>query len=99
MIVSAVSFHMSRRHPIPFPYLLLILTSRTHSAKIVSPDDPFEVLPIGQRGELAVSGYNVQKGYWGDPERTAEVMIPDSMGKVWMHVSTAPTLSHTVAHV
>ncbi|KAF8248172.1 acetyl-CoA synthetase-like protein [Wilcoxina mikolae CBS 423.85] len=55
------------------------------SAKIVSPDDPFQVLPIGQKGELAVSGYNVQKGYWGDPVRTAEVMIPDPSGRVWMH--------------
>ena len=25
------------------------------------------------------------KGYWGAPERTAEVMIPDDEGKVWMH--------------
>ncbi|KAA8900572.1 acyl-CoA synthetase/AMP-acid ligase-like protein II [Sphaerosporella brunnea] len=55
------------------------------SAKIVDPQDPSAVLPVGQKGELAISGYLVQKGYWNDPERSAEVMIPDAKGKVWMH--------------
>ena len=54
-------------------------------AKIVSPSPPHSILPIGQRGELAVSGYLVMQGYWNDPTRTAEVMIPDPSGKVWMH--------------
>ena len=54
-------------------------------AKIISPTPPHTLLPIGQRGELAVSGYLVMKGYWDDPARTADVMIPDDTGKVWMH--------------
>ena len=57
-------------------------------AKIVQPGDPNTILPIGSKGELAVSGYSSMKGYWGDPEQTASVMIPDDSGKVWMHVST-----------
>ena len=32
------------------------------------------VANIGERGELAASGYLVMKGYWGDAERTAEVL-------------------------
>jgi acyl-CoA synthetase (AMP-forming)/AMP-acid ligase II len=56
-------------------------------AKIVNPENKGEILPIGSRGELAVSGYLLMKEYWGDPEKTAEVMIPDDTGKVWMHVS------------
>ena len=45
-----------------------------HTAvKIVDPADRSRVLPIGQRGELAASGYLVMKGYWGDEARTAEV--------------------------
>ena len=54
-------------------------------AKIVDPSHRPKVLSVGQRGELAVHGYLVMKEYWGDPERTAEVMIPDESGKVWMH--------------
>ncbi|KAI9852640.1 MAG: Acyl-CoA synthetase member 2 mitochondrial [Vezdaea acicularis] len=54
-------------------------------AKIVSPLDHSKVLPLGERGELAVSGYLLMKEYWNDPEHTAEAMIPDRDGKVWMH--------------
>lgn len=56
-------------------------------AKIVDPADWTQLLPVGTRGELAVSGYLVMKGYWGDPDKTAEVMVPDDTGKMWMHVS------------
>ncbi|MGW6460758.1 AMP-binding protein [Streptomyces sp. NPDC055078] len=38
-------------------------------------------LPRGQAGELCTRGYGVMLGYWGDPERTSEVV--DS-GR-WMH--------------
>ena len=54
-------------------------------AKVVSPTDRTEILPVGQRGELAVHGYLVMKEYWNAPDRTAEVMVPDVNGKVWMH--------------
>jgi acyl-CoA synthetase (AMP-forming)/AMP-acid ligase II len=56
-------------------------------AKIVSPTDKSQILPIETRGELAVSGYLLMKEYWGDSAKTLEVMIPDETGKVWMHVS------------
>ncbi|KAF8460301.1 hypothetical protein BDZ91DRAFT_833016 [Kalaharituber pfeilii] len=54
-------------------------------AKVVSSTDRTKILPVGEKGELAVSGYLVQKGYWNDPVKTAEVMIKDADGKVWMH--------------
>ena len=54
-------------------------------AKVVDPSDPKKVLEIGERGELAVHGYLVMKEYWGQPEKTAEAMIEDEEGKVWMH--------------
>lgn len=53
-------------------------------AKVVDPFDPSKILSIGERGELAVHGYLVMKEYWGQPEKTAEVMVPDETGKVWM---------------
>lgn len=60
-------------------------------AKIVDPANPTTILPIGQQGELAVSGYLVMKEYWGSPKRTAEVLLADATGKIWMHVG--PPLS------
>ena len=57
-------------------------------AKIVDPTDHSKIMPIGSKGEVAVNGYCVMKEYWGAPERTAEVLISDDDGKVWMHVST-----------
>jgi TBC1 domain family member 8/9 len=54
-------------------------------AKIVDPSDSERILAIGQRGELAVSGYLVMKEYWGHPEKTAEVLKTDEEGNMWMH--------------
>ena len=54
--------------------------------KVVDPTDRNKILPFGHRGELAVSGYLVMKKYWGAPEKTLEVMLPDDTGKTWMHV-------------
>ncbi|KAI1818589.1 acetyl-CoA synthetase-like protein [Poronia punctata] len=59
-----------------------------HTAvKVVSPTDRTKILPRGQRGELATSGYLVMKGYFGDPGRTAEDRIADGDGdgRVWMY--------------
>ncbi|KAI9929949.1 hypothetical protein MW887_011759 [Aspergillus wentii] len=62
-------------------------------AKVVDPADKSKILPIGTRGELAVSGYLLMKGYWDDADKTAEVMIPDADGKVWMHTGDEASLS------
>lgn len=67
-----------------------------HTAvKIVDPADRSRVLPLGTRGELATAGYLVMEGYYGDPQRTAEVRVeepdPDDGGgggggsTVWMY--------------
>lgn len=57
------------------------------SAKVVDPKNWKKILEVGERGELAVNGYLVMKGYWGDEKRTNEVLVPDEEGKLWMHVS------------
>ena len=56
-------------------------------AKIVDPVDRSRILNIGERGELAVSGYLVMKEYWNDAARTGEVMVPDpeDPSTIWMH--------------
>jgi acyl-CoA synthetase (AMP-forming)/AMP-acid ligase II len=48
-------------------------------AKVVSVHDRSQILPIGERGELVVSGYNVMKGYWGDKTRTEEVRVVETV--------------------
>ncbi|EXJ79475.1 long-chain acyl-CoA synthetase [Capronia coronata CBS 617.96] len=52
-------------------------------AKIV--DHNGNILPIGQRGELCIAGYQLQRGYWRNSEKTAEVMIRDEEGVLWLH--------------
>jgi acyl-CoA synthetase (AMP-forming)/AMP-acid ligase II len=54
-------------------------------AKVVDPSNWSRTLEIGERGELAVSGYLIMKGYWGDVARTEEVLQPDADGVLWMH--------------
>jgi fatty-acyl-CoA synthase len=44
--------------------------------KIASLDN-YEALPCGQQGEVCVRGYALMKGYDGDPEATAQVILPD----------------------
>lgn len=48
--------------------------------KVVDPLDRSRVLPVGERGELAASGYLVMQGYWGDEAKTREVRVlePDN---------------------
>ena len=59
------------------------------SAKIVSETDLTKILPIGEKGELVISGYNVMGGYYGDKLRTDEVrrveLSPDGQEEVWMY--------------
>jgi acyl-CoA synthetase (AMP-forming)/AMP-acid ligase II len=55
------------------------------TVKIVSPTDRSVIVPIGTRGELAVSGYLVMKGYYGDEARTAAERPVEADGTVWMY--------------
>ncbi|GAA3949874.1 FadD3 family acyl-CoA ligase [Actinomadura viridis] len=50
-------------------------------------DDGKDLAP-GERGEILVGGYGVMRGYWRDPERTAEAV--DTGG--WLHTGDIGTL-------
>lgn len=52
--------------------------------KVTDPSDRSRVMPIGERGELAISGYGLMARYWEDPERTAETLDVDQDGKTWL---------------
>ena len=47
------------------------------AARIVDPEDPSRVMPVGEAGELAISGPQVFVGYWGgDAEPTPRCSPP-----------------------
>lgn len=52
-------------------------------AKIVDRDG--RIVPLGVRGELCIAGYQLQAGYWNNSEKTAEVMVRDDSGVLWLH--------------
>lgn len=51
-------------------------------AKVV--DREGRVVRRGERGELCVAGYMLQRGYWRNEEKTSEVMIRDEEGVLWL---------------
>ena len=55
-------------------------------AKIVDADG--RVVPVGVAGEVCTRAYSVMRGYWGDPEKTAESV--DAGG--WMHTGDLGTI-------
>jgi len=76
---SPVSFQSSTDDPIE---RRVSTVGRIHphcEVKIV--DEEGRMVPRGVAGELCTRGYSVMLGYWGDEERTAEVL--DRNG--WMH--------------
>jgi long-chain acyl-CoA synthetase len=44
-------------------------------ARVADPDDPSRTMPVGERGELALAGPQVMKGYWNQPDETAQVLL------------------------
>jgi long-chain acyl-CoA synthetase len=46
-------------------------------ARIVDVDDPTTAVPVGEPGELAISGPQVFAGYWHDETATAGALTPD----------------------
>jgi fatty-acyl-CoA synthase len=51
-------------------------------------DEAGRVVATGQKGEICTRGYSVMRGYWNDPERTAETI--DAAG--WLHSGDLATM-------
>ncbi|PWY80480.1 acetyl-CoA synthetase-like protein [Aspergillus heteromorphus CBS 117.55] len=52
-------------------------------AKIINAKG--QIVPVGERGELCIAGYQLTKGYWNNPEKTAETMHTDANGTTWLN--------------
>ena len=50
-------------------------------------DQHGQITPVGVQGELCTRGYSVMKGYWGNPEKTAQ-----SIRDGWMHTGDLAVL-------
>ncbi|KDQ20227.1 hypothetical protein BOTBODRAFT_101410 [Botryobasidium botryosum FD-172 SS1] len=64
-------------------------------AKVI--DKEGKTVPIGSPGELCVSGYLVQKGYWEDPEQTASVYQrhDGDTENMWMHTGDSAIMDES----
>ncbi|MCL4557571.1 MAG: AMP-binding protein [Deltaproteobacteria bacterium] len=67
---------------IPFPDML---------AKIVRPGT-MEEAPVGEEGEICVSGPAVMLGYMDQPRETADTLKRHADGRVWLHTGDIGTM-------
>jgi fatty-acyl-CoA synthase len=91
-----IAYGMTETSPVSFQTRLTDpLITRVETVGRVAPhlevkivDDRGRVVPRGESGELCTRGYSVMLGYWGDEERTREVL--DAAG--WMHSGDLATI-------
>ena len=76
---SPVSFQSAVDDPLELRTLTVGRLHPNVEAKLVDLEG--RIVPVGETGEICTRGYCVMRGYWGDPERTAEAI--DAAG--WMH--------------
>lgn len=55
------------------------------TCRIVDEDTETQVMGVGERGVLCVSGPQVMLGYWNMPDATADALRTDEDGTVWLH--------------
>ncbi len=83
---SPVSFQTSVEDPLE---KRVTTVGRVHPhVQVKLLDEHGQVPPRGQPGEICTRGYSVMRGYWDDPQRTAEAV--DAGG--WMHTGDLAVL-------
>jgi len=79
--------HLGKRKPgtigLPLP---------STDMKIVDIETGTRELPLGEAGELCVCGPQVMKGYWNQPEESANVLRQDADGRIWFHTGDIATV-------
>jgi fatty-acyl-CoA synthase len=96
MAEVTIAYGMTETSPVSFqsatsdPVALRVATiGRVHphlEVKIV--DGNGRIVPRGEKGELLTRGYSVMLGYWGDEEKTRDVIDPAR----WMHTGDLATI-------
>lgn len=89
MSECAIAYGMTETSPVSFQtHIEDPIERKTSSVGRIHPhaevkliDENGKTVPRGTQGELCTRGYLVMKGYWGDEERTADVLDGDG----WMH--------------
>ncbi len=83
---SPVSFQTSTDDPIERKVATVGRVQPHVECKVI--DETGETVAPGEQGELCTRGYSVMKGYWDDPDRTAEAIDSDG----WMHTGDVATI-------
>jgi long-chain acyl-CoA synthetase len=52
---------------------------------IVDADDPNRILPAGEVGEICLHGRQLMRGYWNNPEETAQMLRTGPDGRTWVY--------------
>jgi len=60
--------------------------------KIVDVEHGTREMPLGEAGEICISGPQVMKGYWNKPEESANVLRADATGRIWFHTGDIGTM-------
>ncbi|KAI9508077.1 acetyl-CoA synthetase-like protein [Russula earlei] len=95
-----IAYGMTETSPVSFQTTLAdSITQRVETVGMVRPhvmakvvDLSGKVAPVNMPGELLVSGYLLQKCYWGDIDQTDLVMRKDEDGRLWMHTGDQATM-------
>ncbi|MDP9174102.1 MAG: AMP-binding protein [Planctomycetota bacterium] len=61
-------------------------------ARIAKPGEEDRDAEQGEAGELLVSGPQIMRGYFGDPEQNHGVLSTDAMGRTWLHTGDIATM-------
>ena len=82
---SPVSFQSSTSDPLDRRTTTVGRVQPHLECKVIDVDG--NIVPVGEKGELCTRGYSVMLGYWGDEERTRQVVVDG-----WMHTGDLATI-------
>jgi long-chain acyl-CoA synthetase len=60
--------------------------------RIVDVETGTRDLPYGEAGELCISGPQVMKGYWNQPDESGRALRRDAAGRIWFHTGDIATV-------